>query len=270
LVLAVAVFVFAQPARAQKPPSKKECLEAYVAGQVARRDGKLLEAREKLELCSHESCPKATGKDCRTWREQLETQIPSVVFQIKDKQGKERSDVKVTLDGSPLVENIDGRAVPVDPGKHRFAFELSDHPEGAVELTVLEGVKSQQVSFSFEPDRPAVIPKAVEEERPVPIPVYVLGGIGVVGIAGFAYFGIKSQADASDLRSSCGPYCPEEDRDSVRTKQITADVCLAVGVVSLGIGTWLYLTRPSKKTEGRSLGVAPAPRGIGPSLRGTF
>lgn len=259
------------PAFAQKPPDKKACVEAYVAGQVARRDGHLLEAREKLELCSQESCPSSTAKDCRTWREQLEAQTPSVVFEIKDEHGKARSDVKVTLDGQLLTETLDGRAISVDPGKRSFELEVTGHPKVEVELTVLEGIKSQKVSYSFAPVRQSeTSPKTRVEERPVPIPVYVLGGIGLVGIVGFTYFGIKSQTDARDLRSDCGPYCDEDERDAVRKTQIVADVCLAVGVISLGVGSWLYVTRPTKRSEGRELGFGSVPGGIGPQLRGTF
>jgi hypothetical protein len=33
------------------------------------------------------------------------------------------SDVRVTVDGRELTTRLDGRPIPIDPGKHAFHFE---------------------------------------------------------------------------------------------------------------------------------------------------
>ena len=261
----------AQLSHAQPASEKKVCADAYIAGQIARRDGHLLDARDKLTRCSEESCPVATTRDCRKWREEVEAQIPSIVIEVRDRDGRQTTNVRVKMDSELLVERIEGRAIPVDPGKHKFEFEL-DGATKSFDLTVLEGIKSQKVEISFEVERPrrAARPELPEMDRPVPISVYVLGGVGVVGLAGFAYFGIKSQQEAAGYRSDCGPYCGEEDTDSVRKKQVYADIFLGVGVVAIGAGTFFYLTRPSVPKRGREIGIGPLPGAYGAQLKGAF
>jgi hypothetical protein len=80
--------------------------------------------------------------------------------------------------------------------------------------------------------------------RPVPPVVWVLGALALGGIGGFTYFGLTANARESDLRATCAPFCTESQREHVRALQIGADMSLIAGLVSLGVGAYLFVTRP--------------------------
>jgi hypothetical protein len=141
----VTLCLLASVARAQ---DKQTCNAAYQDGQVARDAHKLLKAREQLRVCASATCPGFITKDCSDWLKDLEPRVPSVVFTAKNAAGADVTDVKVTMDGAPLADKLDGIAVEVDPGPHTFGFEGGD---GRVEQKVLvaEGTKAQHVAITF-------------------------------------------------------------------------------------------------------------------------
>jgi hypothetical protein len=91
--------------------------------------------------------------------------------------------------------------------------------------------------------------------------------------------GVLGKSQRDDLRDSCAPSCPEDDVGSVRTKLILADVSLGVGVVSLGVATYLFIASAGSKPKPPLadaekarlwLDVAPRTGGGSLSLSGTF
>jgi hypothetical protein len=75
----------------------------------------------------------------------------------------------------------------------------------------------------------------------------VLGGVGIVGLGAALYLDLKANSDASYLHSTCGVdhSCRQDDVDAVQTKYVAAAVSLGVGVVAIGVATYLFLARPS-------------------------
>jgi hypothetical protein len=69
---------------------------------------------------------------------------------------------------------------------------------------------------------------------------YVFGGIGLVGLGGFALFGSQFKSKLDDM-DKCKPNCPQEDADSASTSRTLAFVSAGVGVVSLGVSAYLFL-----------------------------
>jgi hypothetical protein len=168
--VAVACLV-ASAARAQ---DKQTCNAAYQEAQVARAGHKYVKAREQLRVCASGSCPGFITKDCTDWLKDIEPRVPSVVFAAKNAAGSDVVDVKVTIDGSPLVDKLDGIAVDVDPGAHTFGFE---GPDGKAEqkVVVTEGTKAQRVAVTFGPPGAAAIvatsvPSAVVATSPSAAP----------------------------------------------------------------------------------------------------
>jgi hypothetical protein len=102
----------------------------------------------------------------------------------------------------------------------------------------------------------------------------VVGGIGVVGLAGFAIFGSLNNSKFDELESECTPdgTCPPErqdDIDSGRTYQTLANVGLIVGAVGVAVGTTLFVVGGS--SERASSGTLQV--GLGPgrvAVRGSF
>jgi hypothetical protein len=94
---------------------------------------------------------------------------------------------------------------------------------------------------------------APTEPRSVAPAAYVLGAVGVAGVAVFATFALLGKSEQHRLESTCSPQCPPADVDALRTKFLIADLALVAGVVSLGATT--YIVMSSGPGRG-SIGVA--------------
>ena len=108
----------------------------------------------------------------------------------------------------------------------------------------------------------------IDSAEPKPLARYLpygLAGLGAVGVAGFALFGIAGNSQKADLERTCSPHCQSSQVDGVRTKYLVADTCLAVGLVSAGVATYLFLTRHSSNAGSgdgaTSIGFAPRASG---------
>jgi hypothetical protein len=111
---------------------------------------------------------------------------------------------------------------------------------------------------------PAAPPEepAPAESKKTPVVVWVLGGVAVVGLAGFVGFGISGRSQQSDL-DDCKPNCSQGDVDDMKRTYLFADIALGVAAVAGGAAAYLYFT-DKKRTEregGAYVGVGPAPRG---------
>ena len=78
----------------------------------------------------------------------------------------------------------------------------------------------------------------------------VLGGVGLLAIGSFAYFGALGKGKEGDLKERCAPACDQSEADSVKRLYLIADVSLVVGAAALGAGVYLYSV-PVKSAEGR-------------------
>ena len=81
--------------------------------------------------------------------DELDRIMPTIVFAAKDKQGRDVSVVRVTMDGAPLVAKLDGTAVAVDPGEHDFTFEANGEPPVTQHFVIREGEKSRRETIAI-------------------------------------------------------------------------------------------------------------------------
>ncbi|WP_437301058.1 hypothetical protein [Sorangium sp. So ce426] len=253
LSLAAAAALSLTGARADAAPHKQACADAYERAQGLRRDGRLIEARAALVVCSQPTCPAAAVADCGPWLTEVERSLPSVVVAARDAHGRERLDVRVLVDGRPLAAALDGKALPVDPGPHTFRFEPATGPAVEERVLIREGEKNRPLTVTLgappagAPASPAPLaPRAAPPAEPsVPGLVWASGAVGVAGLAVFAVAGALSLSAEADLRATCAPRCAEGDVRAIRVQHAIADVGLGVGVVALGAAAWLYMTRPA-------------------------
>jgi hypothetical protein len=260
----------ARPASATGETDKIECATSYTKGQELRRQGSLRAAREQLLVCASERCGKIQP-ECVRWVTELDETMPSVVLRARDAQGGDVADVRVLLDGAPLVERLDGRTVPVDPGEHTFRFERAGSPPVDFHALIVEAEKSREVSVRFGGSAsalPAMAPPVatVVASRPIPWSAYLLGGIGLAGLGTFSLFGVWGVADRGDLEA-CRGTCSSSQVDAVEHKFIVADVSLGVSVAALGAALVVMLTRPQvrelvRKAPGRIGRQAGFPAGM--------
>lgn len=279
---AVASLLAAGPAPAAKPSVKQACADAFVQTQRLRLAGDLVAARREAKACARDGCPAITSKECVRWAAELDRAIPSVLVRVRDAAGRESAEATVMLDGQPLEGLSSGLAAEVNPGAHVFEVALRSGASQRREIVLYEGEKARPIDVSFEPPAPLTPPPAPPEApappaRPAPRPgppvlAYVLGGVGVAGVAGFAALGLSARAGFNDLDQRCRPSCPGSEVDALKRRALLADVSLGVGVVGLGAATYLFL-RPREQPRTATalpLDVLALPGGAALTARGAF
>lgn len=214
------------------PPSKDQCFASFEQGQTLRSQGALGAARAELEVCAHAACPDLTRNDCAKWLTEVDASVPTLTLAVTDRSGRDVVDVRVSIDGRVLVERLDGKAIPVDPGPHKLQISRPGEQPIELDLVVREGEKNRRVVARFGGGSSAG-GGGISAVSPA---AWVLGGVGVLGLGVFAVVGGLGLADKSDAEQSCGSRCSDDVVDPIRTKFIVADVALSVGLLSLAAG----------------------------------
>ena len=279
--LALSTPLVALPAHAADP--KQACFDAYPAAQKLRKGGKLRRARAELVTCSQDACPAAVRKDCTDWLNEVSAELPSIVVVATDAAGKDTAAVRVTVDGEVAAARLDGKAIEIDPGERVLRFE---HGGSTVEqaLVVRQGERNRTVAVSFAAPSSSPPPSSPSEgtrsspgdrppsspTRPVPVAVYVLGGVGVASLATGAYFYFAQKSLHDDLAARCAPACSPDDVAPLKTKQLLGGVFAGVGVAALATAVVLYVGRKEDDSAIAALSVGPVPGGAALSLRGGF
>ncbi len=255
--LTVATTVFAHGIAHAGPDEREQCASSAEQAQQLRDDGKYRRAREQMLFCARESCPGAIKSDCSKWLSELDRDAPTVVFGARDGKGADVVDTRVLMDGAVIQERLDGKPVVVDAGEHVFRFEAKSSgavKEERVLIRTAEKARSITVTFGAPADttkKPVVTettpstPGSDRSENSA-VPAFIVGGIGVVALASSAYFGLSGIGAVDDLKAkNCKPNCDKDEVDSAQSKLIISDIALGVGVVALGVATYMFLTRGS-------------------------
>lgn len=227
------------------------CVEAAGRAQELRDSGAYKAARAQLVICGREECPAAIRRDCVSWLLDVNKASPTIVVRAKDSENRDREDVRVTVDGEVVAERLDGRPIYLDPGPHVIhgtmpsgAGSSKTHPFEE-KVIIQTGEKNRLIEMSFGTRAP------IDGTTP-PTPgtnalPWVIGGVGVLSVATSITFLALGFSERSDLQSaSCAQNstCPQSDIDAVHTKLLIGDIAAGVGVVGLGLATYLFLTRP--------------------------
>jgi len=230
-------------------PEMLSCATAYEQGQRLRKARHLMAARAQLVVCSDAACPAVLRDDCSRWLRDLDGSIPTVVLTARGENGLELSDVRVELDGKLLVTRLDGTPVQVDPGSRRFRFVRPDGSavEKSVELD--EGDRDQRVEAGFGGRASPAASMKADESSSIPTATWVLGGIGLAALGGFAYFALDGRSKKSDL-DGCSPRCDPDQVDRARRSFLIGDIFLAVGVSALAGATVVYTSQPRPPSTG--------------------
>jgi hypothetical protein len=237
-------------ARAAEEPLT--CAQAYEKAQEEKTAGRLNAAIEHLKSCIDPSCAKFIREDCVRWMDQTESALPTVVFSVRE-DGKDLTDVEIQCDNKPLTGTLDGKALPVDPGLHDFVFSIQGLAPMGRQVLIREGERNRIIDVEFSRPRESVAPPSPVPSAKAALPVkpnlrsgartlpYGLAGVGALGVAGFTVFAILGNSQKGELERTCSPYCQSSQVDSVKTKYYLADACLGVGLVSLGVATYMLV-----------------------------
>jgi hypothetical protein len=171
----------------------------------------------------------------------VQESLPTAVFVAFDGSGNARTDVTVAVDGKLELARLEGGSVPVNPGVHRVRWEAIGEAPIERDITVREGVKNQQFEIRFPPKSTAPVSTYHRKNSPW---MFALAGLGVLGGASFAFFGLKSLHDEDQLREQCKPNCSTSQVASVRHTELAADVSLSIGITATAAAIVLFLIRP--------------------------
>jgi len=281
----------AAPAAVEQP-TKDQCLDSNGVGQELRRSGKLSQAREQLLLCSSPACPALVREDCTLRLDELEKAQPSIVFSVKNSASEDLSSVRITMDGKPFTDALDGAAVPVEIGERTFTFEADGYQPATRTLLLREGEKLRRVDVELsakseeaagalsargaDPAAVEVPPPQVQarEEaaqsqlpRTAKLVSLVTGGVGVGLIAGGAVFGLLASARWSEAKREC-PTRMECSPSAMRAHDRAADhaklssVGFIAGGVLAAVGVTLFFTSSRLDEPGVALTLGPHGAGL--------
>lgn len=239
--------------------TKVACVRANEEGQDLRRDGKLLEARDRFTICATPSCPDILRKDCIVRREETQRAIPAIRFIVTDSRGTRLPTVSITVDGVEAARRPDD-AIEINPGQHAFEVSVAGH-EHAVRRFVLQdgdGRRDETIVLQSTETAAPVSPSAVTPYQAV---AFGAGGVGIILLGVGTYFGFaaKSTYDEASSPSNCprGPTsCNDAGLDGAKRADDQAAVSTAmfiVGGLLLTGGVVLYFTAP----KDRSVSIAP-------------
>lgn len=253
-IVATIALLSPRPARAQQT-----CANAYESAQELRRAGDLVRSRAELRLCER-TCPKKLADDCTAWRGEVEAELPSVVLAAFGDDGRPRADVRVTLDAAPLADAIPKGPIELNPGAHVIVFEAADGARAEVTIDLARGDKSRAITARLvrpAPRPPPAPPPPPPSRSPLP---YVLGAIGLGGLAAGAILGVVGQVERARLAGSCAPSCDKEKQvDPIADKWWAGAAAAIAGGALLGTGIVVYV---AEGRAARPVRVTLAPASI--------
>lgn len=239
LAAALSSALWAGAARADEVDA---CISAAERSQVQRREGHLRTARDALLVCVRDACPGAIQKDCKRWLGEVEAAMPSIVIRAVDASDHDVIGVRVLVDGAQLAAALDGRALAVDPGEHLFRFEAGKIVVDQ-RVVIREGERERMLSVRL----PSGAPRAAGGARAVPIGAWVIGGLGVAGVATGIGLWVQGRSERADLYATCGVKhdCAPSAVDRARRKLVGGDIAAGVGLVAVGAALWWGLAASS-------------------------
>jgi len=279
-----ALDLFQQVAQVKLTPQVR-----FHVGLCEEHLGRLSAALGDYELAAHEADEAKVAEvsaQVAARREDLRARIP----QLTIARGRGGEYAIVSLDGVALGSSSIGLKLPVDPGPHsieahapgfrpfRSSIDVAERDSKTIEIT-LEPLPAGQ--GTAEPTAASAtsgtIDTASAPSSANPLP-YIVGGVGVASLAAGGVFLLLRQGAISSLDDQCTPpperSCPASAQatfDHGKTYNALMNVTLGVGVVGVGVGTVLLLTRP-KSPSSATLAIAPGSHDatVGATLAGSF
>jgi len=209
----------------------------------------------------------------------LEPRIPKLTLT----RGAGAEVAKVVLDDRELGPNSVGSPMSVNPGGHHVVASAPGRETVTIDVTLAEKeTKSVEIALpestaespgSVGPAKPSVS-SSPDQDKPTPPPGtspvkiagFVVGGVGIAGLAvGGIFFGMKQSA-ISDLDAACGPdrkSCPADlasTRDHGETYSTVSTAAFIGGAAALAVGVTLVIAAPRRKAA--QVGVSASPSGV--------
>lgn len=238
----------------QSSPSWKILGNLGIAAMKLERDGEAIDAFEKYLAGGAATL---APDEREQFQRDLATLKAGVVRLSLDvsQPGATILDERVPVTGSStrnLYRATDKHAeIGIRAGHHKITAKLEGYDDAVWEVDAVSGVPQSHV---FELKRPAPVVGQTGGAapsggaRPTPVGVYIgLGATGVfavgAGVVGGLALNKKSRFD--NANDGNHPALAKTLHDNVKTFNLVTDVLIGAAVVSAGVVTYLYLSRPN-------------------------
>jgi hypothetical protein len=278
----------AAPARAEADHAADEraCTAALRSAQQREQAGRLREAKEALAACARPVCGLLVQEDCASRYAQLGKDIPSIVPVVTDDTGAPRTDVEVRVDGEVVATEINGRALPLNPGIHELSFSADNRVFDTQRLLILQGQRNRPVPASVpgqkrqhrrtaqagprDPELAAPEPRDTAPSQSLHHPLLRMEAssdpaagatsgrhaglaiaLGAVGLASAGAGGLLVYWGRADnqLLTHCSPNCPTASVDHIHRLYLAGDIALGAGAVALVGAFWAYTLSGAAKDD---------------------
>jgi hypothetical protein len=254
--------------------------------------GKLVEAINGFELAEQEA--RALGDAARdvlenapAHAEALRAKVAHLEITVRGKLTRS----KILLDGQPLSPALLGNELPVNPGSHLLRVERDGKTLLELPLDLASG-QHNAVELPIDdpplPDAPPTddAPSPAPPLSPEPegemarLPAYIVGGAGVLTLAGAGVLWALRGATVSNVRDNCTAGdrgCDPDDRETAELAEgyhVASQVTLGVGAAALATGVvlWFVLAPddapPATGAKSTRLHLVPTLGGV--SVFGSF
>jgi hypothetical protein len=163
--------------------------------------------------------------------------------------------VRAASAGMRVAVRIDGMATAVDPGPHDVVLETKDHAPIKRSVVLRAGEKRLAVVVSFDAPKPgdpggdpAPLTAGAERGSGRAILGWSAIGVGVVAAGAGTFFAIRQAGDFDDAKSSCAPFCAQDQKDDIDSLRLYSGIAFAVAGAALVTGIVLLVTQPAKRT----------------------
>jgi hypothetical protein len=239
-------------------PTTADCLAASDASLKAGNEHRLRAQRQQLLVCSAASCPADIRNECVRRVDEVNAEIPTLIFEVKDPAGNDLTSVTITMDGEVLAQRLDGAALSADPGDHAFTFQTPGQPPRTRHYLLREAEKNRRESIALGIDIRAAEPVADGPERgsestPAEghglggqrVGALVVGGLGVAALAAGGAFGLVAMSRRNTAQAECPQQCSDQrgvDAWSAAKSAGNASTGLFIGggaVLAGAVALWL-------------------------------
>ncbi len=172
----------------------------------------------------------------------------------------------VSRDGVQLQGAALGLALPVDPGEHVIVTRAPGGEDTSVSVSLAAGqTKRVELEVKAVVAAPVVAPvaptapittspsPAPESQRSSKTPAYVIGGIGIAGMAVGSVAGILVFSKKSTVSSKCQDHTCDDAgvsaANSGKTLALVSDIGFGVGIVGLATSAILLLSQPKAEAS---------------------
>jgi hypothetical protein len=232
--------------------------------------GKLGSAWRNLRAV--EQLARAAGKRARA--EAAQQMMEEIRARVTHLDFRADADVTVKVDGE-RVDRGDWGFYAVDPGDHVVEATAPTKKPWQTRVSVKDGGPATPgAALHVDVPHLELLMVTRETSNPGRTVGFVVGAVGLVGVAAGVATGVAVLGAKSKANDHCNSRCDAEGRDAVSTgKTLVAINWVSWGVAAagLGVGTFLVLTsKPSSSQPSTAASVEPVVGPTSVSLRGRF